>query len=279
MVPVLRWLGCGVLGVAFALALAAASVSAADQAAAPAATPAPAAAPVFVPAPAEKAVSEPGKLAFVMLFSAERCPFCPEAERNFSDILADPAIIGFTCMVDYFDVGLKDEISQGFCTAEQDLYINRIKGSSRYTPQMIINGRVQIPGNNLQMTAETLRAEREKARQILDLDIRPAAGKVAAFDVVLPTMPDAQPAETASGEEKYVLRLVKIQTQTVAEGERKPRNTATAIVEEGLWDGKRTIWSVHPPENTAGDAFLVLVQDRRSGEIRAAGKHALSVTQ
>lgn len=261
------------LGLAFMLALAA---PAAAQDAGPAA---PAPAPVDASS-AREGRAEPGGLVFVMLFSAERCPFCPEAERNFSDILADPAIIGFTCMVDYFDTGLKGEISQKFCTAEQDLYIDRIKGSSRYTPQLVVNGRAQIPGNNLQMTAETLRAERAAARRVLDLDIRPAAAdKAAAFDVVLPAMPDSQPAETATGEEKYALRLVKIQTLSAAQGERKPQNMATALVEEGLWDGKRTIWTVRPPENVAGDAFLVLVQDRRSGEIRAAGKHALGATQ
>ncbi len=218
-------------------------------------------------------------LVFVELFSAERCPFCPQAERNMHDILSDPEILGFTCMVDYFDTGTPGGMSQSFCTAQQDLYIRMLKSGSRYTPQMVINGRVQLPGYNVQKTAAAILAQRAESFRVQPMMIQPGTAE-GVYDVVLPSLR----TDSAALEEPYVLRLIMIRkTPRIAQGEgnrqareRMPAYVASGIIDSGFWDGNRRVWSVTPPQDMPGDAFVVVAQDRRSGAILAAGKADLS---
>lgn len=231
-------------------------------------------------------------LVFLELFSAERCPFCPQAERNMKDILADLEVLGFTCMVDYFDSDNKGDPAHSFCTVQQDLYINKLKSGARYTPQMVINGRVQFPGYDFQKTAKEIRKERTSAQSILPLLIN--AGSVAgSYDVVLPQIakkpeekahiPVTPPSGPYQGD--YVLRLIVLQKAppllTANNGpvssrvRSSPTNKALSIRDEGFWDGNKTIWSAVLAQEHSGDAFLVVVQNRKTGAIVAAGESAL----
>lgn len=241
-----------------------------------------------VPVPEAQETAGPEKeIMFLQLFSAERCPFCPQAERNMNDILSDPDILGFTCMVDYFDAGTKGGLSQSFCAAEQSLYIRMLKSGSRYTPQMVLNGRVQFPGYSFQKTAEAIGQEREDAHVVKPLLIR-QGDEAGIYDVILPQLnakTDAPaPAVTpVEAQEDYVLRVVMIRKTpflAIGEGtrhvrEQLPHNVAVAIRDGGFWNGQRTVWSVTPPTDQLADAFLVVVQDRKTGAVMAAGQSDL----
>lgn len=238
---------------------------------------------VAAPEPATPAARGDAKdgLIFIELFSAERCPFCPQAERHMNDILADPGVIGFTCMVDYFDAGVKGALSQSFCTQQQDLYVRMLGAATRYTPQIVMNGRVQLPGYNLQKIVQAMRSQREGIMP-KRLEIRPDS-VAGAYDIVLPQLAD--PA--AERGEDYVLRLVMIRRApqlAIGEGvrqarEKMPRHVAVAIVDAGVWDGVRTVWNAAPPQNSGADAFIAVVQNRRTGAILAAGESALESTE
>lgn len=236
-------------------------------------------------APAAQATAEKG-LVFLELYSAERCPFCPQAERNMNDILSDPEVLGFTCMVDYFDAGLKGGLSQPFCTVQQDLYIRMLKSGSRYTPQLVINGRVQLPGYNFQKTAEAIRKERAASYRVQRLMIQ-GGTKEGSYDIVLPPLAGSTKdgGKTAEQKDPYVLRLILIRKDprlAIGGGirqaqEKTPSHVAVAIVDSGFWDGIRTVWTVTlPHEQHGADAFLVVAQDRRTGAIVAAGQSDLA---
>jgi hypothetical protein len=219
-----------------------------------------------------------GNLLLLELFTAENCAFCPAAERNFNDILAGDQVIGLSCMVDYFDSGKPSQISRPFCRTQQSIYARMMRTGSVYTPQLVINGIGQVPGHDLQKVSKAILKAREISRAPLPLTIHTGM-ETGSFDIVLPALRST----AAPDEEKYVLRLVTLKKHpdiSVVSGamqrrERAPPHIATALVEGGLWDGLRTVWTVTPPINAGGDSFIVMVQSRTSAAIVAAGQHDL----
>ena len=219
-----------------------------------------------------------GNLVFLELFTAENCAFCPAAERNFNDILSGDDVIGISCMVDYFDSGKPSQVSRPFCRAQQSIYARMMKTGSVYTPQLVINGMGQVPGHDLQKVSKAILKARELSATPLSLVIHPGMEE-GSFDIVLPPLRTS----AAPDAEKYVLRLMAIKKQpdiSVVSGamqrrERAPHNIATALVEGGLWDGLRTVWTVTPPVNSGEDSFIVIVQNRTTAAILAAGQYDL----
>ena len=251
----------GLLIVFAMLAIPGFSAAAQDKPATPIQNPAPA------PAPASG-----GGLVFLELFSAESCPFCPQAERNFSDFMQDPDVIGFTCMVDYFESGPHNRYAQKFCTAQQDLYVRMMKAGTRYTPQLVVNGTTQMPGHELQSAVSAIRAARAGGDRPVRLDISHGTDE-GVFDVVLPEM------KRAVAEERFVLRIVGVKRQPegaaiesqVISRSQPPVNLATGLFEGGLWNGAQTVWNAKPVLSPGTDALIVMVQERDSGHVLAAG--------
>lgn len=213
---------------------------------------------------------------FLELYSSESCPFCPAAERNLKDLTNDPTIIGVTCMVDYFDSGKPSILSRPFCQTRQDVFVHMLKAGSNYTPQLVINGVAQMPGQDLQKVSRGIQKARDKT--VLPQDIVINLGhEPGAYDALLPGM--------AEGSGKYVLRITLVKhvpssdlfSGAVQQRERSPHNVATSMIEGGTWNGKRTIWSIKPQADGIADAFIVTVQDQTSGAVMAAGQMELAV--
>lgn len=217
-----------------------------------------------------------GSIVFLELFSAENCPFCPLAEQHFNDVTADQTVIGYSCMVNYFDSG-QSQTSRSFCGGQQDFYIERLVSGSRYTPQLVINGEAQLPGHDLQKLAAGIQAARQKASQPLSLDIK-SGTTPGTFSVQLPVIPQGKEGQ------RFALRIVMLKSETdVSEltskrhaRDRMPHNLATAMIESGLWNGTKTIWLITPPADAEGDSFIAMVQDRDTGRILAAGIQEIS---
>lgn len=200
-------------------------------------------------------------LVFLELFTAEICPFCPQAERNFNDMIQDERIVGYSCMVDYFNgTGKRDDAARPFCKTQQDLYRRLIGTGARYTPQLIINGRREMPGRNMKDTTDAVRHARENDPPLHMLDIR-AGAQDGTYDVILPTLSNG-------ADERFVLRIVTVRRH--AEG--VPSYLATALEDVGVWDGKKMIWTARPAKAADGDSLIFLVQSRATGHIAAAGE-------
>lgn len=81
----------------------------------------------------------------IELFSSQACMFCPQADRLFSDLIKQRNVIGLACHVDYFDVQ-KGSLAKPFCTARQTDYAEKMESGPNYTPQMIVNGKIDVVG-------------------------------------------------------------------------------------------------------------------------------------
>jgi hypothetical protein len=91
----------------------------------------------------------------IELFTSQGCSSCPAADKNLSEILKRSVkegkwIYGLSFHVDYWNhIGWKDPYSSKEFTDRQRQYAQRMKLSSMYTPQMIVNGTEEFVGSNM----------------------------------------------------------------------------------------------------------------------------------
>jgi hypothetical protein len=89
----------------------------------------------------------------VELFTAEGCSSCPPADEVLSRLIREQPVAGAQVIalglhVDYWDeLGWKDPASLHLATKRQDMY-SRALQSELYTPQIVVNGRVQLLGSD-----------------------------------------------------------------------------------------------------------------------------------
>ena len=90
----------------------------------------------------------------VELFTSEGCSDCPPADTLLEKLIATQPvsgadIIGLGQHVDYWDrQGWKDMFSSAAWTSRQQIYQARFGTESIYTPQMIVDGRVEFVGSD-----------------------------------------------------------------------------------------------------------------------------------
>jgi len=86
----------------------------------------------------------------VELFTSEGCIDCPAADTLLDKLIAvQPNVIGLGQHVDYWDrLGWKDRFSSAALTDRQRKYAARFNTESIYTPQMVVDGRVEFVGSD-----------------------------------------------------------------------------------------------------------------------------------
>ncbi len=90
----------------------------------------------------------------VELFTSEGCSSCPPADDLLARLehnqsIANARVIALEEHVDYWNhLGWTDPFSSALYSARQNEYAARFQADSVYTPQMIINGRVEFVGNS-----------------------------------------------------------------------------------------------------------------------------------
>jgi len=91
----------------------------------------------------------------VELYTSEGCSSCPPADKALMFLekeqpYAQAEIITLALHVDYWNnLGWKDEFSSPLFSQRQTVYAQRLNLDSTYTPQMIVDGRIQFVGSNL----------------------------------------------------------------------------------------------------------------------------------
>lgn len=123
------------------------------------------------------------RIAIVELFTSQGCSSCPPADRLLSKIASDPRyqgkVIPLSFHVDYWNyIGWTDPYSSARWSDRQRGYAGKVFHSNRiYTPQVVVNGRLECVGNS----------EGQVAEQIKDaLEAEPAGRVSLALDKPTP---------------------------------------------------------------------------------------------
>ena len=83
----------------------------------------------------------------VELFQSQGCSSCPPAAANVAAVSDRADVLAFSFAVDYWDrLGWKDTFSKAAWTARQYSYARAMGRDGVYTPQVVVNGRIEGDG-------------------------------------------------------------------------------------------------------------------------------------
>ena len=126
----------------------------------------------------------------VELFTSEGCSSCPPADLLLKQLSAEQPFEGIQIIaleehVDYWNhLGWRDPYSSNDFSVRQDDYSNALPRGGVYTPQMVVDGRVQFVGSRRTDAREQIRAAavRPIARLVLT-SVPASSGHARSFEL------------------------------------------------------------------------------------------------
>ena len=198
----------------------------------------------------------PAEPVVVELFTAQGCAGCPAANTRVEALADEPGVIALTYAVDYWDyLGWQDTFARPEFTQRQRAYRRPLKLRAVGTPQVVIDGRRQVPG--AQEAALIAAVAEEAARRVFppEIEFRESGDSVGVGSGRAP----AGGAEVVAVVYRPGLQTVEIESgdnrgQTV-----RQVNVVRSVHKLGAWTGRPALYDL--PRNIRPDeAVAVLVQ-------------------
>lgn len=201
--------------------------------------------------------------AVVELFQSQGCSSCPPAEANVGAIADRADVLALAFEVDYWDrLGWKDTFSKAAWTARQFAYAKAMShGDSVYTPQVVVNGRVESDG----LDASALAA-------LMSRGDRGLSGPSIGFSGETVTV--GQGAAPAGGADVWLARYIPhVVEVTIPRGENAGhtlpyRHVVREMVLIGHWRGEAASFPVPGGDPDLAEAAIL----QAAGPILAAAK-------
>jgi hypothetical protein len=200
----------------------------------------------------------------IELFQSQGCSSCPPAEANVGAISDRPDVLALAFEVDYWDrLGWKDTFSKAAWTARQYAYARAMGQDGVYTPQVVVNGRVE--GDGLEPGA---------LAGLISRGDRGAGGPSLGFSGGAVTVGAGTPP--AGGADVWLARYIPHAVEvTIPRGENAGHtlpyeHVVREMILLGKWRGEAATFSV--PGGDPALAEATLVQANGAGPILAAAK-------
>lgn len=179
----------------------------------------------------------------VELFTSEGCSSCPPADALLAQIERARGAIVLAHHVDYWDgLGWRDPFSSSAATARQRAYATAIGGGT-YTPEAVIDGRVQLVANRRASLEEAIEAAAKKTHASV-------AGEIA--DGAMAVRVGALPADAADDAELVIATVKPSARVVVTAGENAGRTLDHVAIARSVFTA-----AVVP---RAGGAWKVVVE-------------------
>lgn len=223
---------------------------------------------------ADVAVAKDADAVVVELFTSQGCSSCPPAQGFLYDLAQRADVVALELHVDYWDHlktllagAWKDPFSSPVWTQRQIDYNMKISESENvYTPQVVVDGRLQAVGAN----RRGINALIDQARVL----------RAAAIRLTPPRLTDGLLLATVDGpgikEPAHVIlaRLMKEKVTEITAGEnrgdrQKSANIVTEMMTIGTWDGGREEYKATIPAFKEGEGCALLLQDPETLHILA----------
>ncbi len=225
----------------------------------------------------------------VELFTSQGCNACPPADALLGRLVRQPDILGIGYNIDYWDyLGWRDTLARAEFTRRQRMYAKARGDDAVYTPQIIVNGRWHVVGNNPRKVAALINKARGKGGcQLTDMTMRredkalvvelaEASGKVRAM------MRTFGGKKGGKGKAEATLWVVGMKSRVpvrIASGENRGRHiayhhVARHIMPAAMWHGEEKRLSLPLDEIMRGgaDFCAALLQLGTHGPIIAAAR-------
>lgn len=200
----------------------------------------------------------------IELFQSQGCSSCPPANANVLALADRPDVLALSFQVTYWDqLGWKDTFAQPQFTQRQWDYARTLKHSQVWTPQVVVNGRIDTVG--------TRRGEIEQVIAKADRGLGGPTVSTAAGRVTL------SGAAKESSAEVWLVRydpgIIQVPIKRGENGGKTlpHRNVVRELVKLGDWSGARRDYLL-PKAGPAKLKSAILVQQGRGGTIIAAAR-------
>jgi len=199
--------------------------------------------------------------AVVEIFTSQGCSSCPPADDNVRALADRPDVLALSFAVTYWDrLGWKDSFGQDIFTRRQRDYEKPLHEASAFTPQVIVDGRMDTVGTN-RSDIEKLIAQSNRSGgpsiQLAADRISVGAGQGEADVWVVRYDPNTVTVPVSRGENAGA----KLQI----------RNAVHELVMAGEWDGSAKQFKL-PKAHEDGLKTAVLVQGRKGGPILSVAR-------
>jgi hypothetical protein len=214
------------------------------------------------------AFAEPARQSPVVveLFTSQGCSSCPPANANLAAIADRPDVLALSFGVTYWDyLGWKDSFAKPEFTNRQYAYEHALHRATAYTPQMVVNGEMDLIGNSAEELDRFIGVARKSASDAAP-EIMLSGGKVTVSAGA--ALEDAADVWLV----RYDPNIVQV---PVARGENGGRtlphkNVVHEFTRLGGWTGEAVSFDLPPP--TDGLKTAILVQGAYTGPILAAAR-------
>ncbi|HMJ41416.1 MAG TPA: DUF1223 domain-containing protein [Pseudolabrys sp.] len=193
--------------------------------------------------------------AVIELFTSQGCSSCPAADKLLGELAQDPSLMTMSLAVDYWDyLGWKDTLALHGHTLRQRAYADARGDREVYTPQVVVNGVVQVLGSDKAAIERAIAQTRSTAAPLsLPVTIAVADGKVTV--------------NVAAGEgehqnaEVWLCPITVNAPVAVGRGENSGKtltynNVVRRWVKLGEWNGKAASFSVPVADLPQGEYSL-----------------------
>jgi hypothetical protein len=208
------------------------------------------------------ALAASDRLTVVELFQSQGCSSCPPANANVMALSDRPDLLTLSFGVTYWDqLGWKDTFASPRYTDRQWDYAHAFHRQQVFTPQVVVNGRADVVGQDRGELEALIRREAATAGPAIQIgknDVAVGAGSGMAQVWLVRFDPRIVQVPIARGENGGVTL--------------PHRNVVKELVKLGGWDGKPATY----PLPAATDGVLrdaVLVQAGPGGAILAAARN------
>ncbi|MEM1298629.1 MAG: DUF1223 domain-containing protein [Pseudomonadota bacterium] len=201
----------------------------------------------------------------VELFTSQGCSSCPPADRNLGALADRDDVLALSMHVDYWDyLGWRDTFGKRKYTERQYEYRRLMGARVVYTPQMIIQGAIDVPGYRPDM----IEAAVSQAGQV---------GHGAGIQIEkVDGMLEANIAGGQAGQDCtiWVASYAKTRSVGIERGENAGEtityhNVVEDLMQVGPWRGGNAR-TINLPKPGDGEGVAVWVQDNATGEIVTA---------
>lgn len=205
----------------------------------------------------------PAPIQVVELYTSQGCSSCPPANAAVAQLASRPEILALSFGVTYWDqLGWKDTFASKQYTDRQWAYARGLHHDNVATPQVVINGRVDVVGQRVAEIENALRTAR------LAGDGPAVTLRAASVSISGGTPQHAADVWLVRYDPNIVQVPIKRGENT---GKTLPhRNVVRELTRLGAWTGGLHSYAV--PAGPAGLNTAILVQSATGGPILAAAK-------
>lgn len=219
---------------------------------------------------ADQAAARSGSQPVVVeLFTSQGCSSCPPADKLLSELAEREDLIALSLHVDYWDyIGWKDPFGSPQNTERQRRYAEKLGLRYVYTPQIVIDGWLDVVGSRRSEVLASIEKAAERAKPVEVTFLSQDGGRVI--------IPEGQAPER--GATIWLAVYDDAYETNVERGENAGRTLRNSHVVRrierlGTWTGARLEIPLNLDASATRDNYecAVILQEGRNGRVLGAG--------